>query len=228
MNRWTSAVLFVSLLVPSARAGTIIKLGFGTDSLPDMQLAEGVLSSFDDGAGATSGEQNTQVSFLGVLAGVSPVEGDRASFTLDQVTLTGEPIVIGGTVLQLTTGGEFQLYDPSNLLLLSGSLGAGTLSGPIANSATGAFLTAEFGAFTGGSLLPVLSEAGVVRSTFSIGLTNVNDGAGLGLSPDNSQLLPFSADATASIGGQVPEPASLVLATLAGLAVLSPRRRRGC
>jgi hypothetical protein len=225
MNRLTSAVLLSALLVSPARAGTIIKLGFGTDSLPDMELSDVALSTFDDGAGATTGDQDTQVAFLGVLTGATPIEGDRASFSLNHVTLSGEVIVIGGTALQLTTGGEFELYDPSNVLLLSGSLGAGTLSGPIANSATGAFLTAEFGSFTGGSLLPALHEAGNVRSTFSIALTNVNNGAGLGVNEDTNRLLPFAADATASIGGQVPEPHGMLYAAMSGL-VLLPRIRR--
>jgi hypothetical protein len=224
MNRITTAVLLVTLCVSTSRASTIIKLGFGADSLPDVELTGGILSTFDDGAGATSGDQNTQVAFLGPLSSATPIEGDRGSFSLNNIVLSGEPLLVGGTVLQLTTGGDFELYDPSNILLLSGTLGNGTLSGPIANSATGAFLTAEFGAFTGGSLMPTLDSANLVRSTFSIALTNVNSGIGLGVDLDTNTVLPFTADSTASVGGQTPEPAAVALALLGGLMLLPVSR----
>ncbi len=220
MQRFLIAVGLAAALVPAAQAGTIIKLGFGIDSLPDIELSDGKLSTYDDGAGATQGDQNTEVTFLGVLAGTTPFEGDRASLTLDNVMLSGEPTVIGGTVLQATTGGTFDLYDPSNNLLLKGTLGGGTLSGPLNNIATGGFLTTEFGTLTGGSLLPTLNSAGVALSTFSIALTDVNNGLGLKVNADNNRLLPFTADATANIGGQAPEPAGVVIALLGGLALL--------
>jgi hypothetical protein len=226
MSRFISAVLLAVALVPSAHAGTIIKLGFGTDALPDIELSNGILSTYDDGAGATQGDQNTEVTFLGTLAGTAPYENDRASITLDGVMLSGSATVIGGTALQATTGGTFELFDPSNNLLLSGTLGNGTLSGPITNIATGGFLTTEFGTLTGGSLLPTLTSAGIQLSTFSIALTNVNGGQGLGVDPETEILLPFTADATASIGGQAPEPTGWLVALLGGFALL-PWLRRG-
>jgi hypothetical protein len=226
MNRFITAVIVAAVLVPSAHAGTIIKLGFGIDSFPDLELSGGTISTHDDGAGATQGDQNTEVTFLGVLAGGAVIEGDRASFTLDNVSLIGDATVVGSTVLQSTSGGSFALYDPSNIVLLEGMLGDGTLSGPITNVATGGFLTTEFGSFTGGSLLPQLTAAGISRSSFSIALTDVNDGTGLSVDMSTNMLADFTADASANIGGQVPEPTSWVFALFAGLALLPLARLR--
>jgi len=219
MSRFITAVALAMVLVPSADAGTILKLGFGVDSLADIELSGGVISTNDDGAGATQGDQNTEVTFLGALTGAAVIEADRASVTFDNISLVGEATIVGSTALQSTTGGSFELYDPSNNLLLSGTLGDGTLSGPIDAAATGGFLTTEFGSFTGGTLLPVLNNAGLALSSFAIALTDVNDGAGLSVDEGTNQLGSFTADASANIGAQVPEPMTWMVALLAGLAV---------
>lgn len=226
MTRFIAAVFLAMATVSSAGAETILKLGFGTDSLPDIELSGGVISTHDDGAGATVGEQNTEVTFLGALSGSTIVEGDRASFTVDNITLSGEATVVGNTVLQSTTGGTFALYDPSNNLLLAGTLGNGTLSGPINSAATGGFLTTEFGTFTDGLLLSTLNTAGIAQSSFAIALTSVNDGNGLGIDTSTNQLASFTADASANIGGHVPEPASWLGALLATLTVIPWVHRR--
>jgi hypothetical protein len=232
MNRFfmTLAVATATAFTPAPMfAGTIIKLGFGTDSKPDLELVDGVISTFDDGFGATIGDQNTELTFLGALSGALVVENDRASFTLENVVTDGTPTLIGTTLLQPTSGGNFLLYGPSNELLLSGTLGDGILSGPIGGTATGGFLTAQFGDFTGGSLLATLNAADLYQSSLSFGLTDVNDGGGLRIANgegEDGRLLPFSADATANIGGQVPEPtSSLLLISAAVGAVLIGRRR---
>ena len=227
MNRLTAAVLFLAVAIaPAAKAGTIIKLGFGTDSLPDIEMVGTTLSTFDDGTGSTVGDQNTEVTFLGLLAGTTPIVGDRASFTLDDVGLFGTATVVGSTVLQETDGGGFSLYDASNVLLLSGTLGNGTLSGPLGSIATGGFLTSEFGHFTDGSLLSILSDADMTLSSLSIALNDVNDGQGFKVNDETNQLLDFTADATANVGARTPEPAGLTIALLAGLALAPWMRGR--
>jgi hypothetical protein len=226
MTRFIAAVFLALATVSCADAGTILKLGFGTDSLPDIELTGGVISTNDDGAGATAGDQNTEVTFLGALAGSIIVEGDRASFTVDNITISGEATIVGGTVLQPTTGGTFALYDPSNNLLLAGTLGDGTVSGPINNAATGGYLTTEFGTFTDGLLLSQLNTAGFYQSSFAIALTDVNDGNGLSVDSATNQMAPFTADATANIGGHVPEPASCLAVLLACLAIVPWVRSR--
>ena len=130
-------------------AGTIIKLGFSTDPIADIELVGQELSTVDDGVGATHGDQNTEVTFLGVLGAQPAITGDNASFSLTSVALNGAPTVIGNTIIQTTNGGDFALYDQNNALLLSGTLGDGILSGPIGGTATGGFLTTEFGVFSG-------------------------------------------------------------------------------
>ena len=217
----------IAIAAPATDAATIIKLGFSTDSLPDIEMLDNELSTFDDDFGATIGDQNTEVTFLDVLSGAISIEGDRASFTLSGVNLTdAPPAIIGSTLVQGTTGGNFVLYDPQNEILLSGTLGSGTLSGPFGGTATGGFLTTEFGSFTGGSLLSILDNAGQTNSSVSISLTNVNDGRGLSVTSDD-KLAPFTADATANIGAlAVPEPSSGLLAAITALATLIGIRYR--
>lgn len=229
MNRTHMMTFFMLTLMISVpvQAGTIIKLGFSTDSLPDIELVGDTISTYDDGVGATTGDQNTEVTYLGIIGGQTPIEGANASFTLDDVKLSGQPATFGTTILQATTGGAFSLYDQNNTLLLEGTLGAGTLSGPMGGTATGGFLTTEFGDLTGGSLLPALQQQSNLRSTFSVSLTDVNNGAGFSQT-GGGDLAEFEADGTANIGVQtIPEPATtlmLVTGLLLSLGLWRPRR----
>ena len=50
--------------VSSVYAETIVKLNLGTDSMPDIRLVDGILSTAPDAVGATAGDQNTEVSYL--------------------------------------------------------------------------------------------------------------------------------------------------------------------
>jgi hypothetical protein len=215
------------LLSGTSASAAIIKLGFSRDSRPDMESVGGILSTVADVSLATTGDQNTEVTFVGELGGILSIEGDRASFTLDNVALTGKPVVVGSTVLQETSGGAFSLYDEANTLLLSGTVGDGTLSGPIGGTATSGFLTTKFGIFNGGTLLSLLAEKNLTNASVSISMLNVNGGAGLALSGDGV-LNPFTADATALISAQpqVPEPAAATLVATGALALLLARRNR--
>jgi hypothetical protein len=219
MNRRSCTLILTPLILIVAsrvQAGTIIKLSFGTDSRPDIELVDGVLSTAADAVGASTGDQNTEVSFLGSLSSAPVIEGANASLTLDNIQLVGDPVTVGSTVLQATLGGDFTLYDPSNVLLLGGTLGNGTLSGPIGGTATGGFLTAEYGLFTDGLLLPLLQADNATSSSFSISLSDINNGAGLSLTGDHV-LADFTADANANIGARasdVPEPGAALLLLL--------------
>ena len=145
--------------------------------------------------------------------------------TLAGVELLGTPTVFfETTILQETNGGTFELYNPDNDLLLAGTLGHGTLSGPIGGTATGGFLTTEFGDFTDGLLLSVLAESQLYRSTVSVSLLTVNQGQGMSLG-DDELLEDFDADASANIGASIPEPAAGLLLALGALAMLVNRRR---
>ena len=59
----------IAIAAPATDAATIIKLGFSTDSLPDIEILDNELSTFDDDFGATIGDQNTEVTFLDVSLG---------------------------------------------------------------------------------------------------------------------------------------------------------------
>ncbi len=228
MNRMTrlwTGVGLILFLATSASASTIIKLNLGSDSLPDIELVDAVLSTASDQLGATTGDQNTEVSYLGVLSAIMPTPGPHYSITLSDVAISGKPSVLGGGLfaVQETDGGTFSLYDPSNQLLLSGTLGPGTLTGPIGGTATASVLTTQFGAFTDGALLPDLVAGGLSGSTVSFALTNVNSGQGLSLT-ESGDLADFRADAIATIGASVPEPASGLLLLLA-FGLIGRRRR---
>ncbi len=223
MNRVSTSLTLAALMLfctSGVQAGTIIKLSFaGSDSLSDIELVDGVLSTVDDGWGATTGDQLTDISYMSVLSRPAGF----GSVTLDGIKLVGAPVGgVTGFALQATEEGSFSLYDPDNVLLLSGTLGNGTLSGPIGGTATGGFLTTEFGAFTGGSLMGALGDH--KHTTLSISLSDVNNGEGMSLT-DSDQLANFTADATANIGANaVPEPAAIGL-LLIGAGVLCFTRR---
>ena len=211
------------LVNTSANAGTIIKLGFSNDARPDIELVSGILSTVDDGIAATAGDQNTGVIFDAELSGEPSLSDSVASVSFNNISLMGENTTIANTVLQETMGGDFSLYGEANELLLTGTLGNGLLHGPIGGTATGGFLTTEFGAFTGGSLLPSLN--GMNLSAVSISLSNVNGRSGLATNDDGT-IQDFTADATANIVAS-PEP-SASLMTVVGVVgcMLFARRRR--
>lgn len=218
---------FALCIAQSATAGTIIKLGLGGDSAPDITYTGGVLSTVDDGDGATNGNQNTHIEFSDFLSGEADVTTPIASFSLSGVTQDGNAELVGGgdVVIQRFTGGSLSLYDPANSLLLSGDLTSSILVGSMGSSATGSVFSIDLGNVTGGSLASQILPGSL---SLSVSLNNVNGGAGFSVSGTNPALQDFTADATASIAGDViPEPASilLVLAAAAGGFMAMGRRR---
>ncbi|MCI0335590.1 MAG: hypothetical protein L0228_20470 [Planctomycetes bacterium] len=244
MYRYIRMVIFgiatcalMSAMGHLASAGTIIKLSLGGDSTADVEFsggAGGILSTVDDGNAATTGDQNTAAEFLDFLEGVAPdIIASTASFTMDGLVADGTATVFGGAfVVQGFTGGTLDLYDAGNTLLLSGDLDTSALAGPLGPPATGGLFTTSFSTVTGGTLAPYIVADSL---TLSMSLIDINGGAGLTVTPPppvvppilhSGGLNPFTADATLSIDGEVPEPAFLALVTMGSALVAAIVRRR--
>jgi hypothetical protein len=164
------------------------------------------------------------LDFLSFYPDILPPIG---SFSLNGLTASGFaslfPIISPVLVIQDFTGGTFELYDPANTLLLSGTLDDSTLAGPLGPPATGALFTTSFSLVTGGILSPFIDKDTL---TMSMSFTDVNGGAGFSVAAVAPLLNPFTADATLSMAAdQVPEPALAAL-FLAGAAALIPTIRR--
>jgi hypothetical protein len=210
------------------QAATIIKLNLGNIG-PDLSMnAAGILGTANDGDAATTGDQNTAIEYTGFLDPLSDINTPVASFTLSNLAAAGPATVSGPVVLQNFAGGTLNLYDPSNALLLSGLLTTSNLQGTLGPPGTGAVFTTNIATVTGGSLAPFIVPTSL---GLSMTLTNVNGGAGFSLT-GGTVLNPFLADSSVSIlgdptdlGGHIPEPGTIFLATAALFAGAVVRRR---
>jgi len=206
--------LSICLLGSSAaicRAGTIIKLNLGGVG-PDLGMnAGGILSTTDDGDVGTVGLQDTAIEFTGFLDPIPDINTPSGSFTLTGLNASGPVQQIGTLAIQNFAGGQFDLYDPSNNLLLSGNLTSSVLSGAIGPPGTGAVFTTAPVFPAGGSLAPLVASL-----SLSISMINVNGGSGLAVS--GNTLQPFLADASSLIAGDPrensPEPSTFALLAL--------------
>jgi hypothetical protein len=114
------------------------------------------------------------------------------------------------------------LWDASNTLLLSASVGGGAIVGSLGSAATGSFANLTVGSFTGGTLASLLNP-----NSFSISLAMTDVNGGAGLSQSGGELQDFTAGATANISAlQVPEPSSMVLCGLSAMGLIGAARSR--
>jgi hypothetical protein len=222
---------FCALLCSSAANGdTVLKLSLG-DTGPDLAMdASGVIGTTIDSNVGTTGDQNTAIDYTGFLDPLfADVTTSSASFSLAGLQRTGNPSIVGGAlIVQDFFGGTFNLYDPSNSLLLSGNLQDSTLTGVLGGAGTGSIFTTKVGTFTNGSLLQYLLPNSL---NISFALTNVNNGLGFVVTGSPSALQAFSADATASISADLnplfsPEPGSISIALLGAVGFSFIRRHR--
>jgi hypothetical protein len=218
----------VSIVGVTANAGTIIKLNLGGDSAADIVFDGTQLSIVDDGNGATTGNQDTNVEFLDFLSGETDIVGaPPASFSMSGLATDGAANVFNNVlVIQNFTGGTFNLYDDANALLLSGMLDDSTLTGPIGPPATGALFTTTFASVTGGSLASQIDSDTI---TLSMSLSAISGGTGFGVTMGAGPpvLNSFTADATLSMAAeQIPEPVAATLMIVGALWLAGQTHRR--
>jgi hypothetical protein len=202
----------------ACQASTIIKLDLGGVG-PDVQFSGGpfgILETVDATPPGLTGDQATTILFTDFLAGLGSTTG---SYSLNNLTAVGAPTPLGGGVLaQNFAGGNFQIFDSANVLLLDVNLATSLLVG----GSTGAEFSIANGTVVGG--LPALTSQLVPNSIgYSLALTNIS-GGGL-TSVQNESLAAFTADGVKEITAtQVPEPTTMLV--LAGLVWIPMRRSR--
>ena len=213
-----AAVVLMSLLCSHSFAGIII-LPVRRTAFP-VEFDGSSLNVFDSESTLQFTDEilNQQTATRGFLS-VSGIDASGAA--------SSQPIGQSNFLSQSTSEnsfGSFTLTDDNGVLLLSGRLGSGVLSG--SEGADTATFRTDNAFFNGGSLLQFIQP----RGSFSLGLI-IDDDQGLQVSGDSrGSIAEFDANFTAQIdvqavGGQVPEPGSVLMFSPILLMGLISRRR---
>ncbi len=200
------ATFALLLAACASQAATIFKLDLGGVG-PDLIYTGGVfgqLETVDDNPAGLTGDQATTILFTSFLSSFGSTTG---SYSLSGAVATGAPTPLGGgVVMQNYSGGNFQIYDSANVLLLDVNLSTSLLVG----GGNGAFFNITNGTVAGG--LPAITSQLISNSIgMSMTLTNIS-GGGLTIG-GGGELNSFTGDATKEITAtQVPEPTAIMLA----------------
>ncbi len=191
-------------------------------------VSNGFVQTGDDGDINNSGDQTTEISFVGPLdpmfadiPGGASISFSGLELNTDATTLDlGNNVsVISGT----TTGGQFSLFDDDDMLLLQGDVGDFSISN-LEGSGTGNFVSVGNTTFTAGSLLPLINpNSGLI----SLSLIQIETNGQPGFEVIDGTIQPFIADASGQISAAiVPEPTSLPVLIMGFTLLASYRNRR--
>jgi hypothetical protein len=225
-----SLCALITVLGSASHPATIIKLNLGSSEAPDVEMTAAgeyrtVPVDAADPLNLTTGNQNTDVEYTGILDWIPDIQMKIASFTISGVNKDGLASNFGNHFIQNFMGGSFQLYGPApvNELLLDTTLTESSLFGFLP-TATGSYFNTTLGVATAGTLKDYILP-GTVQ--IQMQLADVNGGSSFLLMGGNN-LQPFSADSSGIIGADpIPEPTSaLLLALTAFVSAISIRHGR--
>ena len=168
---------------------------------------------FDGSVFSTAENSESTLTLGGFLDKFSSPSNEVATISIQGVEASGDLVTLAGSLFQGTEGGNFEILDLSNELLLSGDFGPGVIglaqSGGVLSSAGGFSSDVTF---TDGLILEHIAPVGTISVSLSQIVANP------------TVELDFEANFTAEITvGQVPEPSTLFMFSpiLMGLLVLS-------
>lgn len=218
-------------LSSASLGGTIIRLGLGSDPLPDITFDGTTLRTIVDSDAVTLEDQDTNVDFQGfITAYAADILTPTASISLNGLTAV-PPVSVPNASLVIAnfTGGTFILRNPANVELLSGTLGKSSLAGTLGGPGTGGLFTTTFSTVNPGGLLAPYIKTNSL--TLSMSFTDVMSGGASGFAvqlADPTKLAPFTGDVTINISADpnVPEPMTATLVLIALTAGIAANRKR--
>jgi hypothetical protein len=158
---------------------------------------------------------------------VDPVQGTTlfydASIAITGFVASGPAVIFGPTIIQQLGPGDFTLKSTTGVLLLHGTVQASTITGNNGSQA-GAVFSANDVNYDSGLIFNAMTASGqyaLTNNDFSFSFANISPNVTF----SNNSILPFTTDATGLYQADlVPEPATLGMLLVGGLATL--RRRR--
>ena len=219
-------VVIVAVLVfgaaPAAHGSRILSFEPDPASSATAEFVyDGTALSVGPGADPTSGSLHVVSPY-----GASPFTGASLTLTglVDMLpTVTYVPFLgVTGFVQPLGSGAFTFLASDDSTVLLTGTIDSAMIAGIVGNAAGGVLTLDAAVTYTGGTILDASPYDSGDQGEFSWSLM-LYDGDTFGLD-GSSQLLGFDANGTGQFN-IVPEPGTVALVAMGGLALLVRRRR---